>query len=103
MTGGEIENRPLSSSRLLHVTSCNTLCIILNLFGCPRGDDSAAGGASAGAHVDDVVGAADDVQVVLDDDYGGSLPDQVSKYVEQGLHVERMEADGGLVKDEDGV
>ena len=39
---------------------------------CPRAKP-AAGLATAGPHVDDVVGVGDDVQVVLDDDDGGAL------------------------------
>lgn len=40
------------------------------LFGGAGGDDGATVLAAFGSHVDDVVGAFDDVEVVLDDNHG---------------------------------
>src|SRR5882757_9632796 len=41
-----------------------------DLLGRAVGDDAAAAFAAFGAHVEDVVGVADDVEIVLDDDDG---------------------------------
>ena len=64
------------------------------------GDEGAAGGSAAGAHVEDPVGGADEVEVVLDDDDGGAVGDQPTEDVQQGPHVEGVEADGRFVEEE---
>jgi hypothetical protein len=51
------------------------------------------------AEVDDVVGAADRVLVVLDDDQRVALGAELLQRVEQDLVVARMQADGRLVED----
>ena len=63
------------------------------------GDDLAAMGAGAGAHVDDVVGVADGVLVMLDDDDGVAEIAQALEGDEQAVVVALVEADRGLVED----
>ena len=74
-----------------------------DLFGCAAGDDPAALVAAARAHIHDIVGAADEVEVVLDHEDGRAAVDEALKDGQQRLHVERVQADGGLVEDEDSV
>ena len=62
------------------------------------GDDVAAVDAGGGADVDDVVGLADGVLVVLDDDDGVADVAQVLERAEQALVVALMQADRGLVE-----
>ena len=62
------------------------------------GDDVAAMDAGGGADVDDVVGLADGVLVVLDDDDGVADVAQVLERAEQALVVALVEADRGLVE-----
>jgi len=62
------------------------------------GHQVAAALAGAGADVDDVVGAADRVFVVLDDDQRISLPGQLGECAEQYLVIPRVQADRGLVQ-----
>ena len=67
------------------------------------GDDHAARVPAAGTHVDDIVGIADHVKIVLDDHDRCAVVDQCLKNAQQHLHVERVQADGRLVENEDGV
>ena len=60
--------------------------------------DAAALLAGAEADVDDVVGDADHVFVVLDDEHGVALIAQLSQDVDQALVVARMQADRRLVE-----
>ena len=62
------------------------------------GHQMAAALAGAGADVDDVVGVADGVFVVLHHDQGIALVTQVLQGVEQDLIVARVQADGGFVQ-----
>ena len=76
-----------------------------SLVGCnigrrPLCDDAPAFHAAARSHVDDPVGATDQVQVVLDDEDRRSPLDEVLQHVEEDLHVVGVQADGRLVKDE---
>ena len=73
------------------------------LVGCnigrrPLCDDAAALDASARPHVDDPVGATDQVQVVLDDEDGRTTVNEALQYVEEDLHVIGVQADGRLVE-----
>ena len=61
-------------------------------------DDAAATVAALGTHVNDVVRHLDDVHVVLDDEDGVALVDELVEYVHQHLDVLEVEAGGGLVK-----
>ena len=55
--------------------------------------------AGAGTHIDDVVGGADGVLVVLDDDHGVALVAQALERVYEPVVVALVQADGGLVED----
>ena len=62
-------------------------------------DDLAAVDAGAGAHVDDIVGGADRVLVMLDDEHGVAEVAQALERFEQAVVVALVEADRGLVED----
>src|SRR6266702_1237624 len=57
------------------------------------------GGAALRTHVDDPVGALDDVEVVLDDDHRVARLDQTIEHVQQPPRVLEVEPGGGLVED----
>ena len=102
----------LSCSRLLPLmrpqitsdkASRDTLWAVLYLLGRAADNDPAAVLAALRPHIDDVVGGADHVKVVLDHDHGRAVSDQCLENVQKRLHILRMEADGRLIKDEDGI
>ena len=72
-----------------------------HLFGSAARHDAAARSTAARAHIDDVVGAADDVEVVLDHDKRRAVRDERLKDAYERAHVKRMQADGRLVEDKD--
>src|SRR5699024_2004572 len=55
-----------------------------------------------GAHVDDVVGGFDHVQVVLDDDHRVATLGQPLQNIDQPVNVGDVQAGGGLVQDVEG-
>ena len=59
----------------------------------------AAGGAGAGAEVDDVVGDRDRLRLVLHDEHRVALVAQLQQQVVHPLDVVRVHADRGLVED----
>ncbi len=63
------------------------------------GDDVAAETARAGAEVEHVVGVADGVFVVLDDQHGVAQVAQLLEGLNQPVVVALVQADGGLVED----
>ncbi len=63
------------------------------------GDDLAAVLAGAGADVDEVVGRAHRLLVVLDDDHRVAEVAQAQQRVDQAVVVALVQADGGLVED----
>ena len=63
------------------------------------GDEVAAVFAGSGAEVEDVVGVADGVFVVLDDEDGVAEVAEVFEGGDEALVVALVEADGGLVED----
>ena len=71
----------------------------LDLRGRALRDDLAAVHAGAGPEVDDVVGLADRLLVVLDDDHRVAEVAQAMQRVEQALVVALVQADRGLVED----
>ena len=71
----------------------------LDIRGRPLGDDPPAMDAGARAEVDDVVGAADRVLVVLDDDDGVAEVAQPHQRIEQALIIPLVQADRRLVED----
>ena len=66
-------------------------------------DEGAAGGAGAGADIDEVVGGEHDGLLVLDDDEGVSLIAEAVHDADKAVDVAGVEADGGLVEDEKGA
>ena len=66
-------------------------------------DDLAALLAGAGAEFEDAVGGADDVGVVLDDEQRVAGVAKAPENAVEAPDVARMQADGGLVEDEERV
>src|SRR3954471_3937593 len=64
----------------------------------PLGDDFAAVPARARAQVDDVVGAAESLFIMLDDDDGVALRLERFERIEEARIVARVEPDGRLVE-----
>ncbi len=69
-----------------------------DLFGLAGGDDGAAMDAGAGPHVDKIVGRADRILVVLDDEDRVAEVAQALQRAQQALVVPLMQADRGLVE-----
>ena len=72
-----------------------------HLFGGAGGDHPAARAASLGAEVDDIVGAFDQVEVVLDDNDGVAGIHQLLQHLDQPVDVSDVQPGGGLVQDID--
>ena len=70
-----------------------------DLVGRALRDDESAVRTGARAEVDDVIGLADGVFVVLDDEHGVAEVAQPHQRVEQALVVALVQADRGLVED----
>ena len=70
-----------------------------DLFRHTRGHDPAAVITTAGAEVDDVIGALDHVQVVFDDDERMIPLHQHLKTIQQHADVLKMQASRRLIKD----
>ena len=62
--------------------------------------DAAAALAAARPHVDDIVRVADDIKVVFDDNDRCAVVQQGLEHPQQHLHVQRVEADAGLIENE---
>ena len=60
----------------------------------PGGDDGSAAAASLGAEVDEMIGAFDDVQIVLDDDQGISGVTKLVEHFQQEFDIGPMQARG---------
>ena len=67
-------------------------------FGGAGGNDGAALGAAFRAHVNQVVGVADDIEVVLDDNERIATVNEAVEHIEQDADVVEMQAGGGLVE-----
>ncbi len=61
--------------------------------------DAAARAAAFGAEVDEPVGGADDVEVVLDQEDGASIVNQALEAVEELADIVKVQAGGGFVED----
>src|SRR6188768_1061257 len=68
-----------------------------DLFRRSGGDHEAAFGATFGSEVEDMVGAPDDVQVVLDDDDRITRVNELVEHVQELPSVFEMEPGRGLV------
>ena len=71
-------------------------------FGRAGADEVAARGASSGAEIDEVIGGAEDVEVVFDDDGGVAFVDEGLEDGEEFGDVIGVETDCGLVKEVEG-
>ena len=74
-----------------------------NLFWRPLGNDIAAFVAALGPQIDDPIGGADHIQVVLDNDHGVPRVRQAVKHIQQALDIGKVQAGGGFVQDIDGL
>lgn len=52
------------------------------LFGRADTDDTSAAGATVWSQVDHIIGRADELQVMLDDDYGMVTSDETTQYTD---------------------
>ena len=66
------------------------------------GNDSAAFVTAAGAHVNDIVGIADYIQIVLNHDHCRTVFDKFAENFEQSPDIQRMQSDGRLIENENG-
>ena len=73
--------------------------IVAHLVDCACGEQSAAELAGAGAEIEEVVGGADDVGVVLDDEDGVAEIAELFHDADELGGVARVQADGGFVED----
>ena len=69
-----------------------------DLLGRAFGDDVAAEPAGAGAEIEHIVGVADGVFIVLDDEDGVAEVAQLFEGLDEAIVVALMKADGGLVE-----
>ena len=76
--------------------------ILFYVFRCARGYDAAAFFAAAGAHVDDVVGVTDDVEIMFDDDDRRAPVEEGLEDAKEDLDVQGMKADARFIEDEEG-
>ena len=74
-----------------------------DLGGAALADEAAAVFAAFGAEVEDPVGVADDVEVVLDDDDGVAEVGEAVQDFEELADVVEVEAGGGLVEQVEGA
>jgi len=61
-------------------------------------DDVAASGAAVGAEIDEPIGRFDDVEIVLDDDYGVAAVGEGVQHFEELFDIVEMEPGGRLVQ-----
>ena len=89
---------PFAFGRFFQKLSRHTFVVVCDILGGAGGHNAAAILTSAGTHVDDVVGGADHVQVVLDDDDCRAVLDQRVENLQKCSHVQGMQPDSGLVE-----
>ena len=70
-----------------------------DLFRRSHGDNFAPRPAGARAKIDHVVGGADQLEVVLDDQDGVAQVAQAAQDGDQALRIARVQPDGGLIQD----
>src|SRR5205809_4399497 len=69
-----------------------------NFFGRAAGDDAAAMCATFWTQVNDEIGALNDIEVVFDDYHRVAETYQTLKYVQQLVHVGKMQSRGWFVE-----
>src|SRR5512134_3267468 len=77
--------------------------MMLHLLGKALADDLATGLAALGAEIDDPVGGADDVEVMLDDDQRVAGGEELAERAQELRHVVEVKAGRGLIKQEQNV
>ena len=85
------------------VCSGDACGIARNLGRRSGGDDSSAVRAAARPHINDEVRVPDHIQIVFDDDHGGSIVNKRLEDAKERADIQRMQADGRFVKDEYGI
>ena len=81
----------------LQVSPRHTFFHIFDLLRRPTRNNPAALFSAARAHVDDVVGIFNHIQVVFDDKDGGSVFNQRLEYTEENLDIRRVKTDRRLI------
>ena len=84
-------------SKILQIPSGHAVFIPCNIRRRSAGDDSASVLSAAGSHVDYIIRIGDHVQVVFDDDDGGTAVDQFLKNAGQRPDIQRMESDSRFI------
>ena len=91
------------ASFVLQILTGDAVGVQLNFLRRAGGDDPAAGLTATGAHVDEKVRVADDVEVVLDDHDRCAVVQKRLEDAEQHANIQRMQADRRFIEDEDRV
>jgi hypothetical protein len=91
--------RDLDALAPRQVGAGDALGVADDVLGAARGNDAAAALAGLGAHVDDPVGGAHGVLVVLDDQHAVAQIAQLQQRAHQAGVVPLVQADAGLVQD----
>ena len=85
------------------VFPCDALGGICNFFRRTAGNDASALFSAARAPVDDVIGIPYDVKFMLDDNERRAVVDKCAEYRKECPYIERMEADGRFIKNENRI
>lgn len=74
-----------------------------DFFGCSLGDDLSTTGPTFRTKIDDPVGALDDVQIVLNYEYGVATICESLEYLQEPLNVCEVQTCGRLIQDVHGL
>ena len=80
--------------------ACVTFLALSNFLWSTLNDDGATTSASLGSEVDDVVGALDDIHIVLHNQNSVAAREETVEGGKEMTDVVEMQARGGVVKDE---
>ena len=83
----------------LQELACVGIRAIGDVFRCAGCDDAPAATTTFWAEIDDVIGAFDDVEVVLDDDHALAVIDEATEHLQQAGDVLGVQAGGWFVED----
>lgn len=70
-----------------------------NIFWSPLGDDGSTAIAAFRTEIDDMIGALDDIQVMLDDDDRVASFDQFIQYAQEFFYIVEVQTGRRFVKD----
>ena len=76
---------------------------IRDFFRRAAGDDTSALFSAARAHIDDVIGIPYDIKVMLNDNERRAVIDKCAEDRKECPYIERMEADGRFIENEDRI